>query len=449
MFKKLFSKSDSKPAKSLQQNDTPAPENPDTTSAKKASAHSNKKSASKTKTEWDLTRFKVDAVAGKTRFHDLSLHNNIMHAIFDLGFEYCSAIQAQALPYTLRGRDVIGKAQTGTGKSAAFLIAVIDDLIVNPVEHERYLREPRALIIAPTRELATQISKDAEDLSKYCGLKICTLIGGENYEKQKRDMDKDFVDILVATPGRLIDFISRGDLYVDMVESLVLDEADRMLDMGFIPQIKRIIAQLPGTDARQTQLFSATFTEDILNLSKRWTHDAVFVEVETASVATANVDQKVYLVAKQDKRKLLLKILKDEKTESAIVFTNRRDQSQKLYDAIKDSGLAVGILTGEIAQAKRSKTLEDFKQGKIKVLVATDVVGRGIHIDNVSHVINFNLPEDPEDYVHRIGRTGRAAATGTSISLACEDESFELPAIEKLLGHKLKCEIPPPEYLNN
>jgi len=448
LFKKLFSKSVVKPAKPSPQKDIPATKAPNSTPSKKTPAHNNKKSVPKTKSEWDLASFKVDAVAGKTRFHDLVLHDNIMHAIADLGFEYCSPIQAQALPYTLRGKDVIGKAQTGTGKSAAFLIAVIDDLLVNPVQHERFLREPRALIIAPTRELATQIAADAEALSKYCGFKICTLIGGENYDKQKRDMDKEFVDILVATPGRLIDFISRGDIHVDMVESLVLDEADRMLDMGFIPQIKRIIAQLPGTESRQTQLFSATFTDDILNLSKRWTHDAVFVEVASESVATANVEQKVYLVAKQDKRKLLLKILKDEKTESAIVFTNRRDQSQKLYDAIKDSGLAVGILTGEIAQAKRSKTLEDFKKGKIKVLVATDVVGRGIHIDNVSHVINFNLPEDPEDYVHRIGRTGRAAATGTSISLACEDESFELPAIEKLLGHKLKCETPPPEFLN-
>jgi ATP-dependent RNA helicase RhlB len=397
---------------------------------------------------WQLSDFKVEAEEGKTRFHDLKLCDEIMHAVHDLGFEYCSPIQAEALPHALNGKDTIGKAQTGTGKSAAFLITVIDDLIMNPAEHERYLREPRALIVAPTRELVAQIASDAKDLAKYCKLSICTLIGGENYDKQKRAMDKEYVDIVVATPGRLLDFISRDDLYVDMVESLVLDEADRMLDMGFIPQVKRIIAHIPKSESRQTQLYSATFNEDILNLSRRWTQDAVYVEVEPEKVASDSVDQKVYLIANEDKRKVLLNILKDEKTESTIVFTNRRDQSQRLYEAIKAKGLSVGVLTGEISQHKRSRTLEDFKKGKINILVATDVVGRGIHINNVSHVINYNLPEDPEDYVHRIGRTGRAEAKGTSISLACEDESFELPAIETLLGYSLKCELPPENYLS-
>lgn len=404
------------------------------------------KQANTQKAPWQLSDFQVDSVEGQTRFHDLSLSEEIMHAIHDLGFEYCSAIQAQALPHTLRGKDTIGKAQTGTGKSAAFLITVIDDLVLNQPEHERYLREPRALVIAPTRELAVQIASDAKNLAKYCKLNISTLIGGENYDKQKRTMDRNFVDIVVATPGRLLDFVSRGDLHVDMVESLVLDEADRMLDMGFIPQIKRIIGQIPKCDSRQTQLFSATFTQDILNLAKRWTHDAVFVEVEPENVATDSVEQKVFLISKENKQQVLLNILKEPATQSAIIFTNRRDQSQRLYETIRKANIDVGILTGEISQQKRSRTLDDFKSGKLKVLVATDVVGRGIHIDGVSHVINYNLPEDPEDYVHRIGRTGRADAQGISISLACEDESFELPAIEELLGHKLKCEVPSDEY---
>ncbi len=396
---------------------------------------------------WQLSDFQVQKIEGKTRFHDLKLPEPIMHAVNDLGFEYCSPIQALALPHSLCGKDTIGKAQTGTGKSAAFLITVIDDLISNPVEHERYLREPRALIIAPTRELVNQIANDAKDLAKYSKLSISTLIGGENYDKQKQTMDKEYVDIVVATPGRLLDFISRDDLYVDMVESLVLDEADRMLDMGFIPQVKRIIAHVPKSESRQTQLFSATFSEDILNLAKRWTHDPIFVEVEPEKVASDSVDQRVYLLANEEKLKVLLNILKDEATESTIIFTNRRDQSQKLYEAIREAGLKAGILTGEIAQHKRSRTLESFREGKLNILVATDVVGRGIHIENVSHVINYNLPEDPEDYVHRIGRTGRAEAKGTSISLACEDESFELPAIEKLLGYSLKCEMPPERFM--
>lgn len=396
---------------------------------------------------WQISDFQVEAVEGKTRFHDLKLPDPIMHAIHDLGFEYCSPIQALALPHSLCGKDTIGKAQTGTGKSAAFLITVIDDLLNNPVQYERYLREPRALVIAPTRELVTQIANDAKDLAKYSNLSICTLIGGENYDKQKQAMDKDYVDIVVATPGRLLDFISRDDLYVDMVESLVLDEADRMLDMGFIPQVKRIIAHLPKTESRQTQLFSATFSEDVLNLARRWTHEPVFVEIEPERVASDSVEQHVYLLANEDKLKVLLNILKDEATESTIVFTNRRDQSQKLFDAIRARGLKAGILTGEIPQHKRTRTLENFREGKLSILVATDVVGRGIHIDNVSHVINYNLPEDPEDYVHRIGRTGRAEAKGISISLACEDESFELPAIETLLGYSLNCEMPPERYL--
>lgn len=392
---------------------------------------------------WDISQFKVEADPEKVRFHDLDLNANLMHGIADIGYQYCSPIQASILPHTLRGQDAIGKAQTGTGKTAAFLITVIDDLLINPLTQDRYLREPRALIIAPTRELVVQISDDAKALSKYCNLKICTLIGGANYDKQKHDMDNEFVDIVVATPGRLIDFTSRGDLYLDRVETLVMDEADRMLDMGFIPQVKRIIRQLPGTESRQTQLFSATFSEDIIGLSKQWTHEPVFIEIEPESVATDTVEQKVYLISKEDKLKVLMNILKAEDTTSTIIFTNRRDQSQRLYEKIRGRGLEVGVLTGEISQHKRTRTLEDFKKGKINILVATDVVGRGIHIDNVSHVINYNLPEDPEDYIHRIGRTGRAGAMGISICLACEDEVFEIPTIEELLGNKLHCEVPP------
>ena len=371
-----------------------------------------------------------------------------MHAIQDQGFEYCSPIQAKVLPHSLQGHDAIGKAQTGTGKTAAFLITIIDDFLKNPIKEERFLNEPRALIIAPTRELVMQIADDAKKLCKYAGMHVQVLIGGDDYHKQKLNMEKTFVDIVVATPGRLIDFMTRGDIYLDRVEQLVLDEADRMLDMGFIPQVKRVVRATPNTDYRQTQLFSATFTQDILNLSEQWTSNPIFVEIEPEHVATDSVDQKVFLVSSKDKLTVLLNILRRDDLNQAIIFGNRRDQTRHLYEKLRKAGFNAGILSGEIAQNKRTRTLSDFKSGKLKVLVATDVAGRGIHVEGVSHVINYNLPEDPEDYVHRIGRTGRAGATGTSISLACEDEAFQLPAIEELLGEKLHCELASDELLS-
>jgi len=252
---------------------------------------------------------------------------------------------------------------------------------------------------------------------------------------------------VVATPGRLIDFMTRKDLHLDMVENLVLDEADRMLDMGFIPQVKRIVRATPRIESRQTQLFSATFNYDVLELAHQWTHEAVSIEVAPENVATDTVDQKFYMVSNDDKFKLLVNLLKQDDVTKVIIFANRRDQTQRLYDRVKKLGIKIGILSGEITQQKRTRTLEDLKTGKLDVLVATDVVGRGIHIDGVTHVINYTLPDNPEDYVHRIGRTGRAGAEGIAITLACEYEAFEMPAIEDLLGKKLTCELPPEELL--
>nr|WP_285236399.1 ATP-dependent RNA helicase RhlB [Spongiibacter taiwanensis] len=385
--------------------------------------------------------------AGKTRFHDLDLDERLMHGIADAGFKYCSPIQAASLPHTLRGNDVIGKAQTGTGKTAAFLITIFNDLLANPIEEERYAGEPRALIIAPTRELVVQIGDDARQLGKHCGLNVVTLIGGMDYQKQLDRLASDLVDIVVATPGRLLDFENRRDIYLDQVELLVIDEADRMLDMGFIPQVKRIVRSTPKKTHRQTLLFSATFTEDIIRLTEQWTLDPVRVEIEPESVATDTVDQKVYLVESQDKFKVLRNIVQQKDAKSVIVFANRRDETRRLFERLCKSGIKCGILSGEIPQNKRSRTLQQFKDGEIACLVATDVAGRGIHVDGVSHVVNYTLPEEPEDYVHRIGRTGRAGATGTSISFACEDDAFLLPAIEAELGMKLNCEQPPEELL--
>jgi ATP-dependent RNA helicase RhlB len=396
---------------------------------------------------WTIDQFQVPEVEGKSRFHDLGLDERLLHGIADLGFQYCSPIQAAVLPKTLRGHDAIGKAQTGTGKTAAFLITVFNDLLNNPSQEERYSGEPRALIIAPTRELVQQIADDAEKLGKYTGLHIVTLIGGMDYQRQQTHLNSAPVDIVVATPGRLLDFQQRKDLYLDQVEHLVIDEADRMLDMGFIPQVKRIVRSTPSIKHRQTLLFSATFTPDIINLTEQWTFEPVRVDIEPEHVATDTVEQKIYMVTEREKFRLLCNILRQPDSASVILFANRRDETRWLYEKLQKNGINCGMISGEIAQNQRTRTLQQFKEGKLQVLVATDVAGRGIHVEGVSHVINYALPEDPEDYVHRIGRTGRAGASGISISFASEDDGFLLMPIQELLGKKLECEMPPEQLL--
>lgn len=383
-----------------------------------------------------------------TTFRDLALSDPILKALDEMKFTQCSPIQARSLPFSLSGHDVLGKAQTGTGKTAAFLIAVFEDLLKNPPPEERYAGEVRALIMAPTRELVIQIAKDAEQIGKYTGLNIHTLVGGMDYAKQQQKLHSKFVDILVATPGRLLDFCEKREVYLDQTELLVIDEADRMLDMGFIPQIKRVVRMAPRRTHRQTLLFSATFSDDVMRLAEQWTHEPATVEIEPESVATDRVKQKIYLVAGDEKLALLENLLQDPSVKSLMIFANRRDECRVLYDKLTSMRFKVGLLTGDIPQNKRVRTLDEFKKGKLQALVATDVAGRGIHIDDVSHVVNYTLPEEPEDYVHRIGRTGRAGNTGVSISFACEDDAFRLPAIEELLGKKLECEQPPEHLLS-
>lgn len=403
---------------------------------------SHSKSTQSNKPAWDISQYKVPEIEGKTRFHDFQLHDNLMQAIQKVGFDYCTPIQAQTLPHTLKGLDMVGKAQTGTGKTAAFLITIIDQLLCNPREEE-YFYEPRALVIAPTRELVQQIAEDAVNLCQFSPLSVVAVVGGEPYEKQMKQLQQSPVDILIATPGRLIDFVERQNVYLDQVETLVLDEADRMLDMGFIPQVKRIVRNTPHKDHRQTLLFSATFTQDIINLSQQWTIDAASVEIEPEHVATDTVKQIAYMVSDREKIKVLGNLLREKEIERAIVFANRRDQTHFIHQRLQKSGLKVGILSGEVPQAKRTRTLELFKDGKIQVLIATDVVGRGIHIDGVSHVINYNLPQEPENYVHRIGRTGRAGASGIAISLIGEEDAYEVSTLEELLGSKMDMQLPP------
>ena len=396
---------------------------------------------------WSLTDFVVEPEDGKTRFHDFDLTPELMHAIQDLGFPYCTPIQAQVLGHTLAGKDAIGRAQTGTGKTAAFLISTISQLTQTRPPDERYMGEPRALIIAPTRELVVQIANDAVALTKYTNLNVMGFVGGVDFDKQRRQLEARYCDILVATPGRLLDFNQRGDIHLDMVEVLVLDEADRMLDMGFIPQVRQIIRQTPNKAERQTLLFSATFTDEVMSLSQQWTTDPAIVEIEPETVASDSIEQHVYAVAGSDKYKLLFNLIQNNNWPRVIVFANRRDEVRRIEERLTRDGISAAQMSGDVAQHKRTRVLEDFRSGRLRVLVATDVAGRGIHVDDISHVVNFTLPEDPDDYVHRIGRTGRAGTTGVSISFAGEDDAYALPPIEELLGHKIDCETPTEDLL--
>ncbi|MDM8178243.1 MULTISPECIES: DEAD/DEAH box helicase [Marinobacter] len=381
--------------------------------------------------------------AGKTFFKDLNLDQRVLDAITDIGFEHCTPIQAETLPFTLACQDLIGQAQTGTGKTAAFLITAIQSMLETPIPKEdRFASEPRVLALAPTRELAMQIAKDAEQLCGYTGHNVVTVVGGMNYDKQRDQLQNEIVDILVATPGRLIDFLGSQDVFLDQLDILILDEADRMLDMGFIPDVKRIIRKCTPKEERQTLLFSATFNQDVLNLASMWTKSAEFVEIEPEQKTAERVKQTVYLVGEDEKLPVLVNYLQRSEVEKAIVFANRRDQCRDLDEDLRNQGVKVALMSGEIAQNKRLKTLEQFKNGTIQVLVATDVAGRGIHVDGVTHVFNYNLPDNAEDYVHRIGRTGRAGKHGVSVSFASEDDAFSLPAIESYISQKLTTAVP-------
>jgi ATP-dependent RNA helicase RhlB len=379
-------------------------------------------------------------------FIDLDLPEPLNLAIRKLNFSNCTPIQKEVLPHSLDGEDVIAQAQTGTGKTAAFLISIITYQLENPERQPRKPGTPFALIIAPTRELVMQIASDAELLTEFTDLHVMAVVGGIDYEKQKRELERP-VEVIVATPGRLLDFCRSGVINLGQVEMLVIDEADRMLNMGFIPDVKAIVQRTPKKDKRQTQLYSATFSEDIKRLAKTWTLDPIRIEIEPEQVAVSSVEQLIYFTSESEKFMVLCNLVAQQTESKVIVFVNRRDETRRLEEKLYRQGFKTGLLTGEVAQRKRIKTLEEFKEGDIQVMVATDVAGRGIHVDNISHVVNYNLPEDPEDYVHRIGRTGRAGAKGISISLVCESDAFMMPSIEELLGESLSFTYPPDDLL--
>ena len=388
----------------------------------------------------------VEPCEGKVRFIDYALHESVQFGIQHAGFKYCTPIQEITLPPLLENRDLAGKAQTGTGKTAAFLLASFTRLLNNKVEENRADATPRMVVLAPTRELAMQIHKDACELGMYTGLNLAVVFGGMDHEKQRRTLECQ-LDVLIGTPGRVIDYSRSGALTLSKVEILVIDEADRMLDMGFIPDVKRIVSQMPKKGERQTLLFSATLEDSILRLASGWLADPVVLESEPEKMVSDNINQTFYSVLREEKLALLLHFLKTMEYERVIVFGNRKDVNLRLQHDLARYGFCVPLLSGDISQEKRIKILERFRSGAEKIVIATDVAARGIHVDDVSIVINYDLPEQPEDYIHRIGRTGRAGNTGTSISFLCEYGAYYLPPIEELLGTQFSSILPTEEQL--
>ncbi len=369
-------------------------------------------------------------------FENLGLSPTVLQAIAEKGYVTPTPIQEQAIPIVLMGRDVLGCAQTGTGKTASFVLPMIDILSAGRAK----ARMPRTLILEPTRELATQVSENFETYGKYNKLNMALLIGGVSFPDQERALERG-VDVLIATPGRLLDHFERGGILLNDVKILVIDEADRMLDMGFIPDVERIVATLPKL--RQTLFFSATMPPEIKRLADRFLSNPKEVTVAPPASASATVVQGLVVVPEEEKRDALLALIKSQEVKNAIVFCNRKRDVATLHTALKKHGINAGALHGDMSQPARTETLERFKAGDIQILVASDVAARGLDIVDMSHVFNFDVPFSPEDYVHRIGRTGRAGKTGHSFTLATQAEGGLIEAIEKLMGQTIpRVEIP-------
>ncbi|MBO5751623.1 MAG: DEAD/DEAH box helicase [Kiritimatiellae bacterium] len=394
---------------------------------------------------WDPATFTVEPVEGKRRFHDFDLPSEVLHGIADLGFKYCTEIQALSLDQALAGKNIAGKAQTGSGKTAAFLVAILTRYLRSPENRATEGGNPRALVIAPTRELVIQICKDADAIGKYTGLKSLAVYGGMDYDRQRREVVSSPVDLLVATPGRLLDFVKSRVINLMNVDTLVIDEADRMLDMGFIPDVRRIMSYLPPKDKRATMLYSATLNDTVMRLAMNWMEEPFKAEVESETNATDTVKQVVYVVQAKDKFTVLFNHIALHPEARTIVFCNRKTTTEDVYDSLKTRGVSVEMLSGDVNQNKRLKVLDAFRDNEVKVVVATDVAGRGIDIKGLEYVVNFDFPYEAEDYVHRIGRTGRAGQTGIAISFADEFESCQIPDIEAYINETLKCTVIGPD----
>ena len=379
----------------------------------------------------------------ETRFSNLELSDSIIKGLKEAGFINCTPIQHASLPLALRDKDVAGQAQTGTGKTASFLLATFQRLINDESEK---IKNPRALILAPTRELAIQIHKDALLLSKYLDLKFALIYGGTDYQKQL-DKLKTNVDVIIGTPGRIIDFYKQNAFTLDNIQVTVMDEADRMFDLGFIKDIRFLLRRMPAPEKRLNLLFSATLSYKVTELAYEHMNNPVLIRIESEEVTSKAINQIAYCPANDQKIPLLLGLLKQHQPLRSIVFVNTKRCAEQLDDYLQANGYKTALLSGDVPQEKRQRLLNDFQENRVTLMIATDVAARGLHIPDVSHVFNYDLPQDVEDYVHRIGRTARFGASGEAISFICEEYAYSMPDIEDFIGEKVPVESISPELL--
>jgi ATP-dependent RNA helicase RhlB len=370
------------------------------------------------------------------RFDSLTLEESVHAGIRDAGFEFCTPIQASTLPIALRPSDVAGQAQTGTGKTAAFLIAAFQRLLTNQGDTPEGQVQPRMFALAPTRELAIQIAKDAELLGKHTGLRIGLAYGGTDYEKQRRTIENG-VDLLIGTPGRIIDYFKQGVFKLDQVQVAILDEADRMFDLGFIKDIRYLLRRLPSPEKRLNMLFSATLSQRVLELAYEHMNEPELIRIEPEKVTVDRIRQAIFYPSNEDKMPLLVGLIREIGDVRIMIFVNMKREAEKVQDYLEANGVHAEAISGDVPQNKRQRMLTDFQEGRLPVLIGTDVASRGLHIPDVEYVINYDLPHDAEDYVHRIGRTARAGASGNALSLGCETYAMSLPDIEAYIGHKI------------
>jgi len=370
-----------------------------------------------------------------TTFAELKLPSQLIAATDELGFTHCTEIQGLTLPAIAAGNDIAAQAQTGTGKTAAFLLGSFARLLEKEPE-ERRNDQPRMLVIAPTRELAIQIAKDAESLARHTSLKTAVVYGGIDYEKQRKQLAEG-VDVLIGTPGRLIDYFKQKVFNLKKLEIAVLDEADRMFDLGFIADIRFLLRRMPPPGERLSMLFSATLSHRVMELAYEHMNNPEQLKTETTGVTADGVEQSLYQPATDEKIPLLLGLLKSLEPPRSIIFVNTKRAAERVESYLVGNDIRCGTLSGDVRQNKRQRILKDFTAGELPVLIATDVAARGLHIDDVTHVFNYDLPQQAEDYVHRIGRTARAGTEGVAVSFACENYSFSLPEIQEYIGQSI------------